>query len=76
MRQQITKEELPRRGYDYFDVGTPRGEISELVQTCLAAAAKELLPSIADQLTILDTWMPWSRMFEVGLKVQWKHDRC
>ena len=76
VRQQITKEELPRHGYDYFNVGAPRGEISELVQTCLAAAAKELLPSIADQLTILDTWMPWSRMFEVGLKVQWKHDRC
>ncbi|MBQ5960169.1 MAG: DUF4127 family protein [Firmicutes bacterium] len=71
VRQQITKDDLPKRGFDYFNVGEQRGEISELVRTHLLQAAKEFLPSIADQLVILDTWMPWSRMFEVGLSIRW-----
>ena len=62
VRQQITKDDLPKRGFDYFNVGEQRGEISELVRTHLLQAAKEFLPSIADQLVILDTWMPWSRI--------------
>ncbi|MBQ8136570.1 MAG: DUF4127 family protein, partial [Clostridia bacterium] len=74
VRQQITREELPQRNYDYFDVNDQRGEISELIQERLPVCAREHLPSIAEKLQILDVWMPWRRMFEVGLTVQWQRD--
>lgn len=74
VRQQITREELFPRNYDYFDVGEQRGEISELVRTKLLAFARDCLPGIAEKLQILDVWMPWCRMFEVGLTVYWKRD--
>ena len=74
VRLRITEEELPQRNYNYFDVGEQRGEISALVQTRLMEFVEKNLPSIARELQITDVYMPWRRMFEVGLTVRWQRD--
>jgi len=45
--------------------------VSSLVKQELEAFVKAYMPSIAEHVEITDTWMPWKRMFEVGLHVKW-----
>lgn len=71
VRKVVTDTELARRGMDYFDVHEPRGEVSELVRKRLEDFVRERLPSVADRIRIEGCRMPWSRMFEVGLRVRW-----
>ena len=49
-----------------------RGKVSEVIAERLRAYARAEMPGIADHIEILDVWMPWKRIFEVGLKVRWK----
>ena len=72
VRQDVIREDLPRLGYEYFHIGEMRGKVSEVIAERLRAYARTELTSIADHIEILDVWMPWKRIFEVGLKVQWK----
>lgn len=67
VRQDVT-EHLPE-GMNYFDVKEPRGEAAAMVRKGLEAFVKSDLPSIQDQVEIQDVWLPWSRMFETGLRV-------
>ena len=67
----MNKEILPQYGYNYFNAGEQRGVVSSLVKGELEAFVKEYMPSIAQHVEITDTWMPWKRMFEVGLHVKW-----
>lgn len=71
VRGFVVDNELPQIGLNYFDAREQRGEVSRIVKHHLNAFIQNQLPSIADQISIEDIWMPWSRMFEVGLKVRW-----
>lgn len=72
VRGDINENELPQRGLSWFDAGGARGEISEMVRDRLNAYIQQKLSSVADHIVIDDVWMPWKRMFEVGLKIHWK----
>lgn len=72
VRGDVDKNDLPQRGLNWFDAGGARGEISELVHEKLKAYVNEKLPSVAKHIVIDDVWMPWKRMFEVGLTVRWE----
>jgi len=69
-RSVITLEHLPEMGYDYYEVDGPRGEVSKLEKKELEKFVKEYVIDDKYDIEILDCWLPWNRMFEVGLDVQ------
>ena len=43
-----------------------------MIHDRLNAYVQEKLSSVAEHISIDDVWMPWKRMFEVGLDIHWK----
>jgi len=72
VRGKVVDEHLPSYGLDYFDAREQRGLVSGIVKEELESFVCEHMPSIASRIDITDVWMPWARMFEVGLDVKWK----
>lgn len=70
VRGDVTANELPKLGYNYFDVGEQRGKVSDMVAHNLDKFIEDNLPEIHDGYIIVDCYMPWSRMFEVGITVK------
>lgn len=72
VRRDVTVESLPSLGLGPFALDGPRGKAAALVREGLQRFADEKLapqnPSGAP-VTVADCWMPWNRMFEVGLLV-------
>lgn len=74
VRAQVTNHELAPLGFDYFNVKEQRGIVSQMVWNHLDHFIQQSLGSIADQIKIESVWMPWRRMFEVGLHVTYQQD--
>lgn len=55
-------------GMNYFDVKEKDGIISKRVKEELQSFIEVYLSSIAADISLKKVWMPWSRMFEVGLE--------
>ena len=72
VRSSVTANELPKLGYNYFDVGEQRGKVAEIVAQQLNEFVGNNFPEIYTGYKISDCYMPWSRMFEVGLAVEKK----
>ncbi|MEH7385973.1 DUF4127 family protein [Bacillus sp. JJ1521] len=70
VRKNVTNNVLPELGYDYFLVDGKKGRVSEIVQEQLNEFIRENLSDEENGLFIRDCYMPWSRMFEVGLDVE------
>ena len=72
VRGDVNANDLPQRGLNWFDAGGARGEITQIIRTKLEAYVQEKLQSVAKHIVIDDVWMPWKRMFEVGLDIHWQ----
>jgi len=72
VRRYVTDNELEALGMNYFDVKESNGFVSKRVKELLARFVEERLSSEADHIEIKSAYMPWRRMFEVGLDVQYK----
>lgn len=72
VRGYLCEHELPKIGLDYFDVHERRGAARDLAKAALETFVRQHMPSIAEHISINDAWMPWKRMFEIGLDVSWK----
>lgn len=59
---------LEKYGMNYFDVQEQEGTVSNLVFDGLQAFAAAYLPSLAGKVVLQKVWMPWRRMFEVGVR--------
>ena len=70
VRGDVTANDLPKLGYNYFDVGEQRGKVSDIVAHKLDKFIGDNFPEIHDKYIIVDCYMPWSRMFEVGITVK------
>ncbi|SFQ37778.1 Protein of unknown function [Psychrobacillus psychrotolerans] len=70
VRNIVTNTHLPHLGYDYFLVDGRNGRVSEIVQEQLNEFIKENLNDKDNEILINKCYMPWSRMFEVGLEVE------
>lgn len=70
VRQLVTKEKLPSMGYNYFKVDGKRGKVSHMVKAELEKFVGDRLEYDNYSININDCYMPWNRMFEVGLEVQ------
>lgn len=63
---------LEARGMNYFSVDGQRGVVAQEVKAEIEAFIPEYLQSIQDHYVIHDCYMPWSRMFEVGILASYK----
>ena len=70
VRQKIT-EELDGYEMNYFDVKEKDGIISKLIEKCLEDFVKEELYSLKGKLVIIKVILPWRRMFEVDIEVNY-----
>lgn len=70
VRKNITNNILPALGFDYFLVDGKKGKVSEIVQEQLTTFIKDNLNDDDNELLIKECYLPWSRMFEVGLDVE------
>lgn len=69
-RGYITANLLPERGLNYFDVGEARGFVADNVKTITEEFVAKHLLEIGAKYVVDDCFMPWKRMFEVGLTVK------
>lgn len=67
VRANVTKD-LNRYDMNYFNVKEQEGEISKRVKKELERFIQDYLTSISSDILIKKVWMPWSRMFEVGIE--------
>lgn len=72
VRKYITEHKLENLGMSYFDVKERNGIVSVLVQEMLQEFVDSKLSSIAEKVCINQVYMPWRRMFEVGLDANYK----
>lgn len=70
VRRRIADGPVRELGLDYFGVDGQRGKVADLVKEALAAFVSEHVQSADYRIEIEDCYMPWSRMFETGLKVK------
>ena len=63
---------LESRGMNYFSVDGKRGVVAQEVKAEIEAFIEEYLKTIKDHYVINDCYMPWSRMFEVGIIASYK----
>jgi len=73
VRFDCVDNEIEKYGFNYFYVKDKRGIVSNIVREKLEKFKDEYLSSIANDVVIKDVYMPWRRMFEVGIVVEWNH---
>ncbi len=71
VRKNITKD-LSKYGMNYFDIKEQDGVICKRVRKELQQFMEQYLSSIVDFISLDKVWMPWRRMFEVGLRASYK----
>lgn len=59
---------LRREGYGR-DLGT-RGKVSELIERLINERTRELFPRIAERYEATECYLPWQRLFEIGIKIK------
>lgn len=70
VRKNIAKE-LHHYGMNYFDIKEKDGFISKKVKEELQLYMECYLSSISDNISLTKVWIPWSRMFEVGIEASY-----
>lgn len=67
------RREMLALGYGSGGTEIPtRGEASERILKRINERAEELFPTLAEKYTAADCYMPWHRLFEIGLTVKEK----
>ena len=69
-RKLIWDYEVESMGYKYEDVKVQEGEVSARVQELLELYMSANYPELTDKYEIEKCYMPWRRMFEVGLIIK------
>ena len=67
------RREMLRLGYGAGGAQIPtRGEASEFIVRRINERTRELFPSIGEKYEAIDCYLPWHRLFEIGLKIKEK----
>ncbi len=69
VRTFVTENMLPSLNLNYFNAGSKRGKVSDLVKENIIKFMAENYPNLAKYVKDLDVCMPWARMFETELKL-------
>lgn len=70
VRKEVSENYAAKMNFNWFEVDGQRGEISNIVRRLLTDFININLNYDDYKIEILDTYMPWRRMFEVGLEVR------
>ncbi|SDS45990.1 Protein of unknown function [Paenibacillaceae bacterium GAS479] len=70
IRRRLADGPVKTLGMDYFSVDGQRGRAAGMVREAMEHFLMEKTAGSGINIVVEDCWMPWSRMFEVGLKVQ------
>ncbi len=70
VRKYIWDNELEKLHCTYFDSNGQRGIVSERTEQLLNEFTSREFPEIYKKYKIVDCYMPWSRLFEIGLKIE------
>lgn len=68
-RQHVTQNILPGMGLDYFHADGQDGEVAKIVRQTIIDYMKANYPEVFAQVNDVHVRMPWSRMFEVDVKL-------
>lgn len=71
VRSKVTNKYLKDLGYNYFYVEETGGKVSDIVRQEIMEEARTYLPKLTGHYEIKRCYMPWRRMFEVGLEVEY-----
>lgn len=71
-RRKVTENFLALHGFNYFDVLETHGLVSKKVFEELSDFIKKELTSISDNIVLEEVYMPWKRMYEVGIKLRYE----
>lgn len=67
------RREMIALGYGAGGAMIPeRGEASELIVKLINERTRENIPSVAEKYEAVDCYMPWHRLFEIGLEIKEK----
>ena len=69
VKKYVTDTYLPEMGLDYFHTDGKAGKVAEIVKEEIDKRMKTYYPSVYGRVETLQVEMPWSRMFEVGIKL-------
>jgi len=70
VRRDVILEDLPQMaGLDAQSIDGSRGKVAKIVHKRLQNFADDYLSGKRQKVIINDCYMPWSRMFEVGIEV-------
>lgn len=69
VRPQVVAEDLPARGLGYYDFKGQESSISELIRDRLQARYDAMELAQHFPLSIELVYMPWHRMFEIGMEI-------
>ena len=72
VRKQIWDFEVEKMGYKYEDTKVQQGEVSARVEELLEEYMSANYPELTDRYKIAKCYLPWRRMFEVGLVIEEK----
>jgi len=70
VRRLMIATELEKMGYSKNDTKDKRGEASKRILDLLNEYTRSLYPSISEKYKITDCYMPWKRLFEVGIEIK------
>lgn len=70
VRSEVTNGAVAEQGLSYFGVDGQRGEIASEVYRQLVQFTNNYINDNNYHIEISDVYMPWSRMFEVGMSVK------
>ncbi|WP_309121885.1 DUF4127 family protein [Paenibacillus sp.] len=75
LRREVTHELLPTLNADYFDIAHVEEQVVALLHDKLRQFADQYLRlHEPDDFTIRRVYSPWSRMFEVGIDLEWNRN--
>ncbi|WP_208920677.1 DUF4127 family protein [Paenibacillus uliginis] len=74
VRKLLSQGQVQEMGYSYFEIDGRRGQIASLVREKLEQFIHEHVDTENTRVKIIDVYMPWNRMFEVGVTVKVTED--
>ncbi len=72
--KNIVNQKLSSLHMNYFDVSKDLNIVEDMVKEELNLFITKYLSTIKDQIIIHRVWMPWKRMFEVGIELEYKKE--
>ena len=70
VRKYLSNGPIQELGLDKFQLDGERGYVAEMVRSHLEQFIEQHLQEDGVQIDIQDCYMPWNRMFEVGLSIR------